>query len=457
MRDLNLNLKSAALGIAGVSLAFAAPGHRPDLLVLGVVALAASLAWWPWNGPALVALTLPWFFFSRQIAGPLGATPPVTVLALTWISVLVQRRRVGARAPRSPYDPLVALFLAAGLLSLLVTEYPLLSVRELRALILEPILFFLLLRTVPGSARLAVYAFVAAATITAAAAIAQVGLNLGGTAAEGVRRAQAWYPSANHLALMLGRAVPFALAAALTIDRRMWLPTGVLALGLLLTFSTGGWVGGLVAALIVLGALRGWALALRIGAAGAAALALVSGLAIAGALPERLNPLRQTGGFRLDLWQSSLDMLRDHPWLGVGLDNFVYLYQQIYLREGAAAEPNLSHPHNWILHVWLELGIVGLVAFCGLLIRASQYAWRNVIGSTAGRLPRAAVHGCPAWVVAGALGALTDMLVHGLIDNSYFLVDLAFLFWLCLAVIAESPHGASKPTLDQPTGRIEPT
>jgi hypothetical protein len=26
------------------------------------------------------------------------------------------------------------------------------------------------------------------------------------------------------------------------------------------------------------------------------------------------------------------------------------------------------------------------------------------------------------------------MLVHGFIDNSYFLVDLAFVFWLCLAL-----------------------
>jgi hypothetical protein len=29
------------------------------------------------------------------------------------------------------------------------------------------------------------------------------------------------------------------------------------------------------------------------------------------------------------------------------------------------------------------------------------------------------------------------LLVHGFIDNSYFLVDLAFLFWLCLALVAQ--------------------
>jgi hypothetical protein len=32
------------------------------------------------------------------------------------------------------------------------------------------------------------------------------------------------------------------------------------------------------------------------------------------------------------------------------------------------------------------------------------------------------------------MGAMADMLVHGWIDNSFFLVDLAYVFWLCLAL-----------------------
>ena len=116
-------------------------------------------------------------------------------------------------------------------------------------------------------------------------------------------------------------------------------------------------------------------------------------------------------------------MVRDHPILGVGLDNFAYVYQA-YLRGGAAAEPNLSHPHNWVLHLWLELGLLGLVAFGWLVLRFSQ----NV---------RAALTRSDSyWLVAGAAGAMADLLVHGFIDNSYFLVDLAFVFWLCLALVA---------------------
>src|SRR6185503_922170 len=96
---------------------------------------------------------------------------------LAWLTTLLQavRGKIQLVAPRSSFDRPLALFLAASLLAVLVSEYPLLSVRELRALILEPILFFWLLRCRPGAARLALAGFLAAATLVALVAIAQVG------------------------------------------------------------------------------------------------------------------------------------------------------------------------------------------------------------------------------------------------------------------------------------------
>jgi putative inorganic carbon (HCO3(-)) transporter len=418
------NWRATALALGGLVLTFAAPVHRVDLLLIGLLGLGGGLWWSPLAGPVLIGAALPFFFFSRPLAGPISATPPGLLLILSWLVVLVSAalKRVELRWPRTPYDLPLAVFLAAALLSLLVTEYPLLSIRELRALIFEPVLFFWLLHTLRGSAAMALGGFLAGATVTAVAAIVQVPLGVGGTPAEGVLRAQAWYPSANHLALMLGRAWPFLVAGALAGWRWLWLPAVLVGLALLLTFSTGGWLGGLVGVLVVVVASGRRAPAVRLGSLAALALVLVSGLAIVGVLPERLNPLRQTGGFRLDLWLSSLEMVRDHPWLGIGLDNFAYLYPQLYLREGAAAEPNLSHPHNWVLHVWLELGLPGLIAFVWLLVRVWRQAREKLSGSST------------RWMIAGACGSMADLLVHGFIDNSYFLVDLAFLFWLALAL-----------------------
>jgi O-antigen ligase len=423
-RDAPLPIDWRAVGLSavGMLLTFAAPLHRVDLLAIGLAVTVVGIAWSPGAGPLLVGASLPAFFFSRSLAGPLSVTPPGLALMLTWIVVLIRRKSLALRWPLTSYDTPSGLFLVAALLSLAVTQYPLLSVRELRAVIFEPVLFFWLLGAMRGARTWALAGFLIGATVTAVAAITQGPLGIGGTAVEGVLRVQAWYPSANHLALMLGRAWPLLLAAALAWRGWVWAPAVVVGLGLLLTFSTGGWLGGIAAALVVIAVLGHGRLASRFGAVALTAMVVVSGLAIVGRLPERLNPLRQTGGFRLDLWLSSLQMVRDHPLLGVGLDNFVYLYQQIYLREGAAAEPTLSHPHNWVLNFWLSLGLLGLVAFAWLLVRF----WRSA------RSQR-------TWVVAGALGAMADMLVHGFIDNSYFLVDLAFIFWLCLALVELEP------------------
>jgi O-antigen ligase len=410
--------KALVIAAAGMLVTFAAPQHRPDLLVIGLVASAIGIVWSPLAGVVLIGGVLPAFFFGRSLAGPLSVTPPGLALVLTWVAVGVRRKHLRLRWPNSVYGAPLAVLLVGSLLSLVVTQYPLLSVRELRADILEPVLFFILLTKWPGTSMWGLVGFLLGATATALAAVAQGPLGIGGTPVEGVLRVQAWYPSANHLALMLGRALPFLLAAAIAWRHWAWFPLGLVGAAMLLTFSTGGWLGALAAVLVVLAALGRRRIAAWAGGVAAVALVAVSALAILGRLPERLNPLRQTGGFRLDLWQSSVEMVRDHPLFGVGLDNFVYLYQQFYLREGAAAEPSLSHPHNWILNFWLSLGLLGLIAFVWLLVRF----WRQGV-------PR-----CRHWVVAGALGAMADMLVHGFIDNSYFLVDLAFVFWLCLAV-----------------------
>src|SRR5258708_7742688 len=227
--------KALALAAAGLPLTFAAPGPRLDLVLIGLAGLVGGVFWRPRVGPLLIGASLPFFFFARQLVGPISVTPPGLVLLVTWLAVIVRHKKLEARWPRTAYDLPLGLFLVAALLSLVVTEYPLLSARELRGLILEPGLFFWLLHVLPGSAPKALAGFLVAATATAVAAIAQAPLGIGGTAAEGVLRVQAWYPSANHLALMLGRAWPFLVAGALSDRRWFWLPAGIVGLALGLT------------------------------------------------------------------------------------------------------------------------------------------------------------------------------------------------------------------------------
>jgi O-antigen ligase len=162
-----------------------------------------------------------------------------------------------------------------------------------------------------------------------------------------------------------------------------------------------------------------------------AAVALVGALALVGVLPggERvrtmLDPASGTGFFRLKLWRSTLAMIADHPVTGVGLDRFLYLYRSRYILPSARGEPDLSHPHNVLLDAWTRLGLAGVAVLAWLLVGFFRAAWRRL--RTAAAEQRAEV--------LGLVAAMAAALAHGLVDQSFWVADLAFVFSLLLALV----------------------
>jgi len=143
-----------------------------------------------------------------------------------------------------------------------------------------------------------------------------------------------------------------------------------------------------------------------------------------------------TANSRRLIWTAALAMVRDHPWLGIGLDNFLYRYQLQYMLPEAWAEPNISHPHNWALQFWLDLGLLGLVAFLGLLASFFWLAFRLIRDTRRRAATSSALAACgPSPLLLGAVASMVGWLVHGAVDNSYFLVDQAFVFWWQLALV----------------------
>lgn len=133
-----------------------------------------------------------------------------------------------------------------------------------------------------------------------------------------------------------------------------------------------------------------------------------------------------TGFFRLRLWQSAWTMLCDHPWLGVGLDNFLYQYRTRYILPDAWQEPNLSHPHNILLDFATRLGIGGLLVLLWLQLAFWRVAWP---------LYRRLSKGAEKALTLGLMGSMVTTLAHGLVDQSFFLVDLAFIFALTTGIV----------------------
>jgi O-antigen ligase len=147
---------------------------------------------------------------------------------------------------------------------------------------------------------------------------------------------------------------------------------------------------------------------------------------------------------RLQLWDIAWDLIKERHLLGIGLGQFEPAYQQklherfasysllttnYSLRTPPLREFVYRDPHNWLLSFWLNTGLLGLVSFVGLhgwLVFWSLKNW-SLIGH---------------WdLVIGILGALLVLLLFGLVDTIYWKNDLAALHWVLLGLILGSGRG----------------
>jgi putative inorganic carbon (hco3(-)) transporter len=312
------------------------------------------------------------------------------------------------------------------------------SLREYRTVVIEPLIYFFLawywLR--PREPRIiACVSFIAGAAIVAALGVGQVLTGYHVVLADGVRRATSVYMHPNNLALYLVRAVAFALALLILSpaprrERALFVALPILLAGLALTFSRGAFLG-LAVAIAVLGVAAGRRLArvtLLVAAVGGAGfLALAAARLSSGSL-----------GLREYIWRSTLAMIRDHPAFGVGLDQFLTQYTPRYVNPAAWGERFTSHPHDFLLDFWVRLGIMGLAWILWLLVSLAVrvvQSWR--LGEAGER----------RLLVAATLACLAA-LVHGTIDNFYFLIDLAFSWWLLLALLQIATLPASEASGD---------
>jgi O-antigen ligase len=79
-------------------------------------------------------------------------------------------------------------------------------------------------------------------------------------------------------------------------------------------------------------------------------------------------------GMRVMMWHNTLDLIRERPILGYGLNGLEPAYAaHIKDRESGWKAIVTDDPHNQFLAVWVEAGLIGLVAFLFLIVAA----WRQ--------------------------------------------------------------------------------
>ncbi len=421
------------------------------LYLLALAFLFMLIYFRPSWGLALVAVCFP--LYVPPLAKPIlnyRFSPTEVFMLVTFTAVLLRtftQRLSLVKETNAPLfawpkliwvDWCVLLFTAVATASLFFTARLDVATNEYRVVIIEPILFYTSMRLLKPSKHelwLIFEAFLLGGLIVAGYGFWQyiTGSDELITAEGGLLRIRSFYGSPNNVGLYLGRILPILtavllLAPATSLKSRKWVYSGLwvlLAVVLLLTFSRGAIILGVPAALLFvfwqwqkINGRKTWPWILISG------LLAVVGLALLTQLPQfagRFDLRGQTSFFRLALWQASWQMFIDHIWLGVGLDNFLYAYRGEYILNTAWQEPDLNHPHNIFLDFATRLGILGLISG-SLLFYGLGHHLNNGIKSLDGKW----------WALSiGMTGALIDIVFHGLVDHSFFLVDLAFVFmWL---------------------------
>jgi O-antigen ligase len=238
----------------------------------------------------------------------------------------------------------------------------------------------------------------------------------------------------NYLTFGHAMVLPLGWAAALMLRRSL---LGLVASPLLvvaIVFSTarGAWLA-MLAVLGVAVALTGRPSARGAGPA-LALVALAAGVAFVTAPDLRMQARRmfETGGVnvgRTAIYRANLDIVHDHPVLGLGFGRYRTAAAPYYARHPRA--DRRSHAHNNFLQLAAEAGLAGLAAFGLLYATAFGRGWPALAASDAGEWAAA----------AGAWAGVVGFLVGGLTQYNFGDNEVALAMWAALAVLMRCRAG----------------
>lgn len=136
--------------------------------------------------------------------------------------------------------------------------------------------------------------------------------------------------------------------------------------------------------------------------------------------PRTDNELAAAPVARGQLWAAALEMIEQHPLLGVGPDNFRHSYGS-YL--GLSIWDERVHANNLYLELTADTGVLGAAAFALVI----GVALARLLGG--GLLP--GVEG--VWMV-GLAASLTTFFVHGTLDYFLDFTPIFLLFWMVVGL-----------------------
>jgi putative inorganic carbon (HCO3(-)) transporter len=261
------------------------------------------------------------------------------------------------------------------------------------------------------------------------------------------------YATFNNPNLFAGYLLPIIMLAATQVlanwNLRKWvfsaiavLVTALLTVAVILTGSRGAYIGAFAgyAALIVVGLTKIWLLKTKRRIIIPTLLLTVPLVIFAvfhymPGFEHRIVSIfagreHSSNSFRLNVWLSSLAMLKDNWLIGIGVGNQAFcLAYGLYMRTGFDALGTYCVP----LEIAVETGLFGLFVFVlivmSILYKAHIAFWSPISNN------RSDLFQYKRWLTVGAAFGLVALLGHGLVDTVFFRPQIQFIFYLLVSIV----------------------
>jgi O-antigen ligase len=352
--------------------------------------------------------------------GPLPTTLLETLILISLgLYVVAKWREGGIPHPiRTPLDIPILLLIAAASISVFIPPDTRAALGLYRAFFIEPVLiFYIAADLLRGEQylRRAVVSFAIGSSVLAVLNLVAVAQALLHHTFHVGSAPNALYGDANYVAMYLEPPVAFAMALLLfdRTPRWRWLGAAWLSitgLALLLTLSKGSFLALLVLGVVVILRMRRWMLPLLAGLVVVAFL--VSRVPL---IAQRIATSENSLVGRFQIYGAAIRVLKQNPILGLGLGGFDYTFRK------HASQP---YPHDVWLTFWVEIGLLGLIAFAVIFFGLVWRGWRA--------LPQ--TEGFYRVAMWGVMGSLVLWGIHGLVDSPYWKNDMSVEFWVLAAI-----------------------
>lgn len=359
---------------------------------------------------------------------------------LTLLTIAGGMRRRSLRLDVGPVGPYIACYFAAVCLSWPLSMFPVLSARYLPYHITCALCVLVVVATVEHEdqlVRLSGFGCIGMGIASVEGILQRLGgleidrsyvdMSLNGDLPSRIYSA---YDNPNAFAEVLVFLIPIAIALLFGARSRWWKlvglgTAGLGGLALIMTYSRASWIGLAVAGVVFVFLWNRKLLPPLI------ILALLCVPFLPDHVRNRLMTIFDSGdsstSSRRPLWDAAIGALRHSPITGAGLGADAGRAAVRELGTFHGSRGAFTHSHNVYLQLWLEHGLLGLVAFIVGCYNAVKR------GAKAAALPR-----CPAQarlIIIGAAGAICGSLVSGMADYLFTYPRVMLIFWFTVSLL----------------------